>query len=233
MPADPTSYADKIREASGYLALGWCRGSYARNACGQGVPHFSPTAVSWCGTGALFKAGAPNVGTVHKFADGGYVPFINDAADTTQDDMIMLLLLVAEIVEDAENERAYAVDLLRKSAGTLALGWCQGAYARDLLGNSLMSQAESAVTWCAFGALGKNARQDPDPFILASEVVEKYVKPLQDDHLQYMNDDRDTAPGDMEMFLLFVAEAVESEDISVWLFPRIDPNEAREVGNGA
>lgn len=50
--------------------------------------------------------------------------------------------------------------LLTKARASIAEGWTQNIYARDAQGESVSSKAESAVCWCAAGAMAKHVRGD-------------------------------------------------------------------------
>jgi hypothetical protein len=93
---------------------------------------------------------------------------------------------------------------IRDTAGLLAKGWTQGTYARNSAGDWVDPSSPEATCWCVSGAFVETLGNSFSP---AENVANRAIGLW----LINVNDSPDTAPGDMEMFLLFLAEALESE----------------------
>lgn len=84
-----------LTKARELVKKGWCQDTYARDAKGNGVDYESRRAVSFCLTGAMFRARVPDEGftIVRKLIPyDGYSPVdFNDHHLTTKRDVVSVL----------------------------------------------------------------------------------------------------------------------------------------------
>jgi hypothetical protein len=95
-----TTEAEAIRKAA-YRILepgAWTQGVYARDASGGSAGATFPDACQWCALGALNREGVRGWLVEDRITNHS-IAVLNDAHDTRAEDMGMLLLLAAEILE--------------------------------------------------------------------------------------------------------------------------------------